>query len=593
MRSAFFYRHYVQGPIWSHLQRVRKSGEQHALHQRAADLDAASISWLVRSSSNAETVLVAIQATGSLHPASRGTSLLREDHEVRLKAVDVVHTAFYDGGTRCGTVTSPADIARLLRVALAQTPFLLKNRGLDYPWSTAAVCDYDLYLLSQIFTTYTLDRRKMTNREVHFIDAPRRLGDKSPFLHSTVMLLLGLRSLSLEPQLALVDLLDFSRITDEDARYVTTALMPSMERNRHTHTHSFPCNRDCLLDVLSDIALTSAYSAPESSCHRIHSMSLVLIRRLLRLQPESFSARSDWPGMYLCTASTQCCIGLVVPHFLDLLTSGLYTGSTELEWYGAASFLSSALDYYGSTRISPIRCEQILCIVTATLRLIPPHETRVFDPPLQDNLLLEMCSVVYALYRPKSLFMYRAKGRASLYRAQLLVAHDVWSLSDGLLPLLKRTEDTPSIWSVIVSSVSESHTTAVSLVLAIQLCSGARRGLLGISSLIDEFFAYNWGLDALRGNSSGVRSDSEAGLLHLMIQHCVELKSDWWENVRARVDVGDVTSESGGGKILHVDPLGAEWRRRDVRYYDRWLVKQRPGPCTMCAACEPPVAPPV
>ncbi|KZV91415.1 hypothetical protein EXIGLDRAFT_769951 [Exidia glandulosa HHB12029] len=591
IRFAFFYISYIYPPIGHYIFRTpEKSAEQRELDRRASELDAATISWLVGSASNHDTVRVALQATGSLHPASRGSALLREDPIVKRKAGDLIWTT---SGTQDGLATSnsPADIARLLRVALSQRPLQLDQHGLYYRWDETAVCDYDLYLMSQILTWYTPAslRGATTTSGSYFpsLSAPRGPSDKSPYLHSTVLLLLGLRSIPLEIQLELIDFLDFSVITDEDAGHVTAALMPHAVRNGHTHT--LACKRDCLVDILSDIALASASPTPQSSSPRIHSTSLALIRRLLRLQKDTFRAGMNWPS----TASAQCCIGLVVPNFLDLLSSGLYNGSTQLEWYAAALFLSSALEYYGSTRTSPLRCEQLLRIVSTALCSIPPNELGVIVVPYYP--LLEICSVVCALYHPRSLYIYRADRLLSLYRTQLQVAHDTCSLSDGLLPLLIPSHDgtTPSVWSVIVPSRQETkettHTTALSLVLAIQLCSGARRGLLGISSLIDEFFAYDWGLDALRGDMTGVVSDSEAVMLHLLVQHCIELRPGWWETVRARVDAGDVTpAEARSAKFLPVDPRrGAASRRRDLRNYDSWIAKRRPGPCAICAACRP------
>ncbi|KZV91418.1 hypothetical protein EXIGLDRAFT_837145 [Exidia glandulosa HHB12029] len=596
MRFSSFYAIYIRKVVSlpQSLEPNRIAEERWILERRAPELDATTISWLLRSSANHDTLNVALQATGSIHPGSRTTAILKDDYAVRSRvysAADYAQYLLHPETSAVSKLRSAPDIARFLRAAYAQAP--REFTFIPHCWSgrePTAQRDYDLGLLSHIYHGGPRGPGGLNGicapilRAVHTVT---RFGGRSPFLHSNAVLMFGQRGLTLETRLALLALFDYSQITDEDARYAVATLASHLGSADHRHTH--PCNRECLLDVLSAIALANVEQEVEYLRDWVQSTVLFLIRSLLksRLLNVWFYDR----GMDICKASAQYCLGLAIPHFLDMLSSGLYAEESLDDWAIVGSYLISAVESYGPARITTMRYQQLLRIIAHALCRVPPNEQRTLYLPWngRDHLLSIMCSVVGSLFKPnhfsgRPMPSYRPARLASLYRTQLQVAHETSSVHDGLLPLLHCTADNPSSWSLVTTSGDLTDFAPIALVLSIQLCAGLRRGIHGFSVLVDEFFAYDWGLKALRGFGGGMRStssDSDIWALHLIVQHCVELKSDWWENFRPKLNAED-------------DPLVLyqftypNQDRADLRVYNEWADIRRRGACTLCAGCKPP-----
>ncbi|KZV86306.1 hypothetical protein EXIGLDRAFT_774773 [Exidia glandulosa HHB12029] len=584
MRLSSFYHIHVRKAVLplEVLEPYGMTDESLILDRRAPELDATTISWLLRSCANYDTLSVALQATGSIHPGSRTTALFKDDLTVRSKvyhAFDYARNALHPETVAVSKLRSAPDLARFLRVAYAQTPGPGGSIFVSYCWSgrePTVQRDYDLSIFSHIYHGSPHGPGGLDGicaRILGVVHTVTRLGARSPFLHSNAVLMFGQRGLTLETRLALLALFDYSKITDEDAQYAVATLTSHLGSAGHRHTH--PCNRECLLDVLSAIALANVEQEVQYLRDWVQSTVLFLIRSLLKSRLTHVWSYDR--GMDIRKASAQYCLGLAIPHFLDLLSSGLYAEESLDDWANVASYLINAVESYGPARITTMRCQQLLRIIAHALCRVPPNEQPTLLPwDGQDHrLLFIMCSVVGRLFKPNHyleypMLSYRPARLASLYRTQLQVAHETSSAHDGLLPLLHCTADNPSSWSVVTTSYNPKNTAPIALVLSIQLCAGWRRGIPGFSVLVDEFFAYDWGLKALRASGGGTRgtsSESDLWALHLIVHHCVELKSDWWENVRAKVDAEN--------DPLALVPITSDLRyadkdRVDLRAYDEW-----------------------
>lgn len=381
------------------------------------------------------------------------------------------------------------------------------------------------------------------------------LADSSPFLTSTGLLLLACPYVSLTNRMHIVTAFDFEQLTKKDVNHIAGTTLA------YLGITCFEDHKECFTSCALDIFCAFTFSSDTFGLDSVDTPAAVTIVRHL----QSYHLFS-W-GM------------ATMPNFPIFITSDLFPSiSWSLaELKGICHFVSCAV-HRGDAARSESHAKVLMSIFSRILtRTVCLLGDRLGGYPAWTPIVHAMCNAFrLPLSQPGSARTSSQHPIAHWLPDHITEHASPSSVQDplfqnGPLALLLPLDNQSSMWQQLTEDLTlntHSCISDVADILASQLCTCARQGIPDVSALIQAFFAQDFGLALLQ------LDESEAQKIDRVIQHCMELRPDWWPALLSRMDPFD------DRRALWVPIAEAHAKKIERR-------RLRRGTSDLCTVCPP------
>ncbi|KZV90175.1 hypothetical protein EXIGLDRAFT_127800 [Exidia glandulosa HHB12029] len=548
------------------------------LEQNAPELDAAAIQWTVRECSMPDPIIVACQAAGTLHPASRTAHILR-DHGDTLDTMARLMQMEYNRPPHSPDEAqqSAAGVARCLRAYAVLCP-----EGEDVvlghvsPWMRG-ISSYELPILSaclpeRMGDDYPGDSALLPSRSGRWEQQshPSLSLGHVQHLTSTGLQMLRWRAVPLTSRLAIISRLDLTLLMDADFAHLVRTTLP--HAICYTHEDHDKCSSACALDMFCAFMLRPS---SHGLSHTDEPIVVTILRSLVTTYsyPNSPIPRGHFPNIWEFAASGH-------------IFSASWTGN---ELAGFSEFLYGILDSHPSAP-SQAQCRLIMsalrCILEAAFDLqdasAGQNESSFAAArigPTLDAVTVAFCISATDIH-PRAPWIEADQPCPDTETTLAAL------VSSGPITLLSTEHRSRSLWTrlcarswrhhvlyamtTLPGMLSREHSSGMELIVTISahLCQYRRHGTPWVNELVKEFFAFDWSLEVLRMTLHVPRPDTKQKL-EAIIQHCAELRPGWWTSLRLTVEQ------------LADDTDNVTLKER-VREFDKLLIAKRLRQCSKC-----------